>query len=193
MVDLLTRILGAGPTPHVFAVTRGLRVLVDGRTDDPHNEVEEEEADCKCGIVNGGLFSPSVAALPVTPEDDNAGKERETGHAQKQVLGPWVGSFCPSRQIVTRRDSPGRIEDSQSRPQQSQHDQTATEVDETKEDLGDADTKFDSLWRNLVHCETIQERASYQVASIFFFGVLLLFPKHILLTEGWAERVQRNC
>lgn len=45
VVDLLTRILGAGPTPHVFAVTRGFRVLVDGCTNDPHNEAEEEEAD----------------------------------------------------------------------------------------------------------------------------------------------------
>jgi hypothetical protein len=45
VVDLLTRVLGTGPTPHILAVARGFGVLVDGRTNDPHNQAEKEKAD----------------------------------------------------------------------------------------------------------------------------------------------------
>jgi hypothetical protein len=57
-------------------------VLVNGRTDNPHNEAEEEETDRECGIVDGDLFSATVATFPVAPEDKQARKQRETSQSQ---------------------------------------------------------------------------------------------------------------
>jgi hypothetical protein len=53
-------------------------VLVNGRADNPHNETEEEETDRERGIVDGDLFSATMPTFPITPEDNQTRKHRET-------------------------------------------------------------------------------------------------------------------
>lgn len=111
VIDLLAGVVLAGPTPHIVASATGLRVLVDGSTDNPHDQTEKEEANRECGIVDCGLLGTAVAALPVGPEDNQASEERHTGHGQQQVLGPWVGAYCPGWEAVASRKVLGCIED----------------------------------------------------------------------------------
>lgn len=145
VIDLLASIVLARPTPHIVAAAAGLGVLVDSSADNPHDQTEEEEADRERGIVDCGLFGATVAALPVGPEDNQTGKQGDASHAQEQVLGPWVGAYCPGGETVASREGLGCVEDGQCDCQDGQHDQTAAEVDEAQEDLGDADAEFDPL------------------------------------------------
>lgn len=80
--ELLTSILIAGPTPHVLASAIRPGAFVDSSPDNPHDETDKEKADRECGIVERGLLGAAVTALPVSPENNQAGKERNTSHGQ---------------------------------------------------------------------------------------------------------------
>lgn len=100
VVDLLGEHLGTGvvdarPSPHVLVASVDLGVLEHTGGNHPHDAAEDEPADGKHGVVSADLLGTLVATTAVGDEDNNAGKERDTGHRKNQLLRPSVCSRGP--------------------------------------------------------------------------------------------------
>ena len=85
----------AGPAPHVLAVAVGFAAVEDCGGDDPHDGAEDEEADCKGGVVDGGLFRLAMTSSPVAVEDGHADCERDARDDEKHDLWPGLLSCSP--------------------------------------------------------------------------------------------------
>lgn len=50
-------IVDARPAPHIFAVTLSLALIEESSADGPHNDAEDEEANCEDGVVRCHFLS----------------------------------------------------------------------------------------------------------------------------------------
>ena len=71
--QLAPGVVVARPAPEVLAVAVRSAALQNGGCDDPHDGVEDEEAERERGVVDGGLFGFAVTASAVRPEDEERG------------------------------------------------------------------------------------------------------------------------
>lgn len=63
------------PAPDVLAITIDFALIQDRSTNTPHNDAEDKEPNCECGVVDCDLFRSSMTASPVSVEDDHTHEE----------------------------------------------------------------------------------------------------------------------
>jgi len=95
--QLLSLVLLATPAPDILTTTVISALVENGCTNTPHDDTEDEESDCECGIVNCNFLSPPVTTFPVLIEDENAEDERYAGNGEEENLRPDWCAWSPGR------------------------------------------------------------------------------------------------
>jgi hypothetical protein len=85
----------AAPAPDVLAATIYFALVQDCCANTPHNDAEDEESNCECGVVDSDFLRSSVPASPVAIEDDHTHKKRYAGNDEKSDLWPDFAAWCP--------------------------------------------------------------------------------------------------
>jgi hypothetical protein len=143
-------IIVTSPAPHVLATAVGFGGMQNGGSHDPHDGVENEEADCESGVVDCCLLCPVVTASPVGVEDCEADGQRDAAYTEQSHLWPDLLSLSPNGEVVPWRDHLCLVEDLEGCGQHGKDDKTAREVDASEEESGHPDPCLDFLWVWLV-------------------------------------------
>ena len=134
--ELAPLIILATPAPHVLSVAVLSTLIENAGANAPHDDAEDEKGNGKRCVVDGHLFGSFMATTPPSVEYTDGHDKRNAGDDEDSDLRPYGRVLGPRRQIVSRRDSLGRVEDGKGGCHHRKHDQTAAKVDATKEDLG---------------------------------------------------------
>ena len=60
--QLASRVVFAGPAPHVFSLALRFALVQDASANGPHDDAEDEEGDGEDGVIGCYLFRPVVAS-----------------------------------------------------------------------------------------------------------------------------------
>jgi hypothetical protein len=139
-------IVYARPAPHVFVVVLRFALVEDSCADGPHDDAEDEETNGKDGIVSCYFFGSIVASSGVCNHNDNGHDERDTGDGEDDDLRPDLGVLGPWWKVVSCWEGLCGVENGECGCDHGEDNQTACEVDASKEDLGYAHSDLDFLY-----------------------------------------------
>jgi len=103
--ECFARAVLAAPAPHVLPVAGFAGLIEYDGAGDPHNGAEEENADRKDSVIDGGFFGSSTTAAEHEKHDTKRHSERNTGDAEQGYLWPYLVSRCPRREFAPRREA----------------------------------------------------------------------------------------
>ena len=138
-------VVDARPAPHVFVVVLRFALVEDSRTYSPHDDAEDEETDGEDSVVCGYFFGSIMPSSAVGNHNNDRHEKRDAGDDQEEDLGPGLGVLSPRRKVVSLGKRLCCVENSECGCQHGEDDETAGEVDTTKEYLCDPHSDLDFL------------------------------------------------
>ena len=138
-------VVDARPAPHVFVVVLRFALVEDSRTYSPHDDAEDEETDGEDSVVCSYFFGSIMPSSAVGNHNNDRHEKRDTGDDQEEDLRPCLGVLSPRRKVVSLGKRLCCVENSECGCQHGEDDETAGEVDTTKEYLCDPHSDLDFL------------------------------------------------
>lgn len=113
----------AAPAPEVGAAAANLAPVQDACADHPHDNTEQEPTHSEHGIVDCDLLGSTVAPAAVRQYDNDREQEGYAGDAEDDNLRPDLLLGRPCRQVVSRWDGLGGVENGQDRAEHRKDDE----------------------------------------------------------------------
>lgn len=81
--EMLALVVQARPTPQIFVVIVHFALVEDTCSDSPHDDAEDEEANCKDGVVSGNFLGSVMTSSEISEKDNDGHGERDAGNDEK--------------------------------------------------------------------------------------------------------------